>query len=82
MLRLHKLSAKIVGFSLLGVVLLVFAWFSHMYLPGDLPSDASAKAYFAVHRAALDWSRVPPAQWRTYRDLFLGHWLRHLSRFI
>jgi hypothetical protein len=54
MLRLHKLSAKIVGFSLLGVVLLVVAWFSHMYLPSDLPSDASAKAYFAVHRAALD----------------------------
>ena len=54
MLRLHKLSAKIVAFSSLGIVLLVVAWVSHMYLPGDLPSDASASAYFAAHRAALD----------------------------
>jgi hypothetical protein len=54
MLRAHKLSPKIIGFSSLGIGLLVVAWFSHMYLPGDLPSDAKAKAYFAAHRAALD----------------------------
>jgi len=54
MLRLHKLSAKIVVFSLLGIVLFGLAWLSHMYLPGDLPSDAKANAFFAAHRAALD----------------------------
>ncbi len=52
--RFDKLSTKIVGFSLLGIALFVVAWFSHIYLPGDLPSDAKAKAYFAAHKAALD----------------------------
>ena len=76
MRRLHNLSAKIIGFSLLGVGLLVVAWFSRTYLPGDLPSDASANAYFAAHRAALDSlaqtvSRNPDiefvnAQWIAY----------------
>jgi hypothetical protein len=54
MLRLPKLAAIIVGSLLLGIVLLVVAWFSHVYLPGNLPSDTKAKAYFAAHRAALD----------------------------
>ena len=54
MLRLHTLSGKIIGSSLLGIVLFVVAWFSHIYLQGDLPSDARANAYFAAHKAALD----------------------------